>query len=253
MIFDAVVLVAVIISAIVAFLRGFIRECLTIIGVVGGLAGAYFGGPVLAPVMRGWLGVEGDGEKAEKLFDIVPMTVVADVCAYGSIFLVVVILLSVVSHFLSGAVKAVGLGPIDRILGIAFGIGRAFLLMSLLYLPVYLLSGEDERKNWSFLEGSYSRPYVENGAEWIAGFLPEDTGKKAEDAADQAGEKMNETRQRLEDMEFIKDSVDHAKTKLDEAGESVNGKDPTGYDTDERQDLNKLIETNQPPASQKKD
>jgi membrane protein required for colicin V production len=264
MIFDAVVLAAVIISAVVAFLRGFIRELLTIVGVVGGLAGAYFGGPVLQPVMRGWLGVQEGAEKADKLFDVIPMTIVADICAYGSIFLIVVILLSVASHFLAGAVKAVGLGPIDRILGILFGVARALLLMSLLYLPVYLLTGKEERNEWPVLQGSYSRSYIERGAEWIAGFLPQDTGAKADDAADKAGAKMKETRQRLEDMEILKDTADkthatveHAREKLDDAGESIRDDiqkregEAEGYKPDQRENLNELIEkTTQTPGQQ---
>ena len=58
MIVDILVLAVLLISALIAFLRGFIREVLTITGVVGGLAAAYFGGPLLAPLMRGWLGVQ---------------------------------------------------------------------------------------------------------------------------------------------------------------------------------------------------
>ncbi len=246
MIFDAVILAAVIISAIVALLRGFIREFLTIIGVVGGIAAATFGGPVLVPTMHSWLGVKDDAEKIDKLFDVIPMTVVADVCAYGSIFLVVVIVLSVLSHFLAGAVKAIGLGPIDRILGIFFGIARAFLLMSLLYLPVYLLTEKEERNEWKIMQGSYSRSYIEYGAEWIARFLPEDTDRKADDAADKAGEKMNETRQRLEGMEILKNTVDAVQKKPETPDEGTEG-----YKPDQREDLNRLIETNQPPAQQK--
>jgi len=142
MIFDAVILAAVILSSIIAFLRGFVREVLTIFGVVGGLAASYFGGPILVPLMRGWLGVKelAKDEKPEELFGMIPMTIVADVCAYGLIFIVVVIILSVLSHFLATGVKAIGLGPVDRILGVLFGVGRAILLMALIYLPVYLLT-----------------------------------------------------------------------------------------------------------------
>src|SRR5688572_4012748 len=117
MIIDIVVGVVVVLSALISFMRGFIREVLTIAGVVGGLIAAYFGGPSLSPLFRDWLGVSADGEPA-KLFDIVPMGLVADVTAYGAVFIIVVIILSVVSHFMAGAARAMGLGPVDRTLGV---------------------------------------------------------------------------------------------------------------------------------------
>lgn len=252
MIFDAVVLAAVILSSIVAFLRGFIRECLTIVGVIGGLAAAYFGGPFLIPLMRGWLGVTETpaGEEAKKLFDIVPMTIVADVCAYGAIFIIVVIVLSVLSHFLSAGAKAVGLGPVDRTLGVVFGIARAVLLLALLYLPVLLLTGEKERDEW--FADSRSRVYIEGTAKAIAAYLPKDAEKTADTTARDTNEKINETRKRLEDMEVLKNTADKANQILDQGKETLQNmqqpapaNDAEGYQGEERQDMNQLIESNQ--------
>src|SRR6188474_2988360 len=124
MIFDVIVLIAVFISSIVAFLRGFIRELLTIVGVVGGVIAAFFGGPFLLPQMNKWLDVPADKTKMTKLFDIIPMDIVATICTYGLIFIVVVIVLSVLSYFLSSGAKALGLGPVDRVLGVIFGMAR---------------------------------------------------------------------------------------------------------------------------------
>lgn len=249
MIFDAIVLAAVIISAVIAFLRGFIRELLTIVGVVGGLAASYFGGPVLVPVMRNWLGVSDDPAKVEKLFDAVPMNIVADVCAYGLIFIVVVIILSVLSHFLSAGAKAVGLGPVDRTLGVLFGMARAILLLSLLYLPVLLLTDKDERDSWGVLNDSRSRIYIEQGANWIASFLPESAAEDIDDATEKTNEKMNETRQRLEDMEVLKNAAEKAGTVVDKAQEAMPSadapSDATGYQPEQRETLDQLIETNQ--------
>lgn len=265
MIFDAIVLAAVIISSIIAFLRGFVREVLTIFGVVGGLAASYFGGPILVPLMRGWLGVKdlAKDEKPPELFGVVPMTIVADVCAYGAIFIVVVIILSVLSHFLATGVKAIGLGPVDRMLGVAFGVGRAVLLMALIYLPVYLLTQEKDRDEW--FAGSRTRVYVEGTSAWINGFLPKtqedpnDKDKKAEKDASAAGEalnkKMDALGQRLEDMEVLKNTADKAGAVMDSAKDALQGQqggtgdarsDVEGYKQDQRESLDQLIETTQP-------
>ena len=256
MIFDAVVLAAVLISSVIAILRGFIRELLTIVGVGGGLAAAWFGGPFFSPAMHGWLGVEEakEGEEAQKLFDMVPMTIVADVCAYGLIFIVVVIVLSVLSHFLAAGAKAVGLGPVDRFLGFLFGVARAGLLLALLYLPVFLLVESKDRDEW--FEGSMTRPYVERASEMIAAFLPEDKKEEIDNKTKQANDKMNETRDRLQGMDVLKDTADKAADAIEglqeraaDAPSETPATQGDGYEDKQRQSMDQLIEETQTPPS----
>lgn len=253
MIFDAVVLAAILISAVIAFLRGFIREFLTIAGVIGGLAAAYAMGPALQPVMRDWLGVKdaAEGEPQKQLFDIIPMSIVADVLAYGSVFLFVVIVLSVLSHFIAAGVKAIGLGPVDRILGVIFGIARAILLLALIYLPFLLLVPDAERDEW--FAGSLTRTYIEKTSQWIADYLPENTDEKLDDA----GRRMDEMGERLEDMDVLKNAADKAALTIEtleeknEADPSVPQPDPVdnrnndGYQPEQRETMDQLIENNQ--------
>jgi membrane protein required for colicin V production len=242
MIFDGVVLAAVILSSIVAFLRGFIRECLTIVGVVGGMAASYFGGPFLTPLMRGWMGVDESltGDKAQKLFDVIPLTLVADFCAYGLIFIVVVILLSVISHFLAAGAKKLGLGPVDRTLGVVFGIARAVVLLAILYLVPLFLFSEEDRKEW-FAKDSRSHVYIESIAQWMATKIPNAPVE----------EKKESTQELLEKMDVLKstgDAVNKAVEKADEAVQSMqNGNDgeKEGYRGEERETLDQLFETNQ--------
>src|SRR5688500_6286541 len=100
------------------------------------------------------------------------------------------------------------------------------------------------------MQGSYSHPYIEHGAEWIAGFLPEDTVRKADDAADQAGEKMNETRQRLEEMDILKDMREGYGEKETNADDKP-PEEEEGYKPDQREQLDDLSEESQtPPGTQ---
>lgn len=233
MIFDGVVLAAVILSSIVAFLRGFIREVLTIVGVVGGLLASYFGGPFLIPLMRGWWGVDESlkGDEAQKLFDIVPLTVAADVCAYGAIFIVVVVVLSVLSHFLAVGAKKIGLGPVDRTLGVVFGIARAVVLLALLYLlPLFLISAED-RDEW--FADSRSRVYIESTAKWIATFLPEAKIEEQKDASARA----------LDKIDALKGAADIIAPQTEQKPAPAHQEE--GYKGEERQTLDQLFETNQ--------
>ena len=78
MVFDVIVLIVLLVSALIAFLRGAIREMLTILGVVGGMAAAWYAGPLLIPHMEGWLGVQ-EGVEPEKLLGVLPYDILAKI------------------------------------------------------------------------------------------------------------------------------------------------------------------------------
>lgn len=237
MIIDIVVGAIVLISAIISFLRGLIRETLTIAGVAAGLFAAITFGPILSPVFRSWLGVaetkaEGSDatatQEVAKLFDIIPMTIVADVCAYAAIFVLVVIIVSVISHFTAGAAKAMGLGPIDRTLGVIFGIVRAVLLLALLYLPFHLLMDEDSKAK--YFADSKTHIYIEKTAEFMVRFLP--SSKDVEDKVNEV--KDGQIKKKLYENNILTDENAKPVEKKETPSE-------TGYQKDQRQDLNELI------------
>lgn len=251
MIFDIIVLVAVLISAFIALLRGFIRELLTIVGVGGGVLAAVMGGPFLLPAMNKWLHVPADHDKMTKIFDLIPRDIAATVLSYGIIFVLVVIVLSVLSYFLASGAKAVGLGPVDRALGFVFGVARAGLLLSLLYLPVYKMAKPEERNQW--FHGSMSRPYVEMGSEWIASLMPGDSEKGDDKSiSERSKDAQTQVKDKLEQMKSLQDTakkvdavLESAKDKMDQLKSNSPAEGSEGYKEDQRKDLNKLIRTNQ--------
>ncbi|MEM7650651.1 MAG: CvpA family protein [Pseudomonadota bacterium] len=236
MIVDILVLAVLLISALIAFLRGFIREVLTITGVVGGLAAAYFGGPMFAPIMRGWFGVEEDVEP-ERLFGILPYDIVADALAYGLIFIIVVVLLSVLSHFLAETAKNIGLGAVDRTLGFVFGIVRGIILLGLLYLPVHLFVDGDAKANW--FASSKTHFYLEKTAESLSAFIPDSAVDEAEEGIEQLNE-ASETRKRLEDINLLKREGEGAAGGDQEAG--PNAARPEGYSEEFREQMDMLFQ-----------
>lgn len=235
MIFDIVVAAAILISTVIAFLRGFIREVLTIVGVLGGLVAAYFGGPLLDPVISGWLGAEEKDAEGKRFFDILPYDLLTDIFAYGSIFIVVVIVLSVASHFLAHGARAIGLGAIDRVLGVAFGVVRGVLMLALFYLPVYLLAEEDVRDGW--FKGSHTMPFVEVTTAWLAEFLPDSFTENIEDKAMELEEKQGEQiRQKLKEIDILAPAPEE-----DSQSQETGGPGP-GYEEDTRGDMDRIIE-----------
>jgi membrane protein required for colicin V production len=229
MIIDIVVGLVVLSSALISFMRGLIREVLTIAGVVGGILAAVLMGPLFAPIVRDWFGVTEDG--TEKLFDMVPMEIVADATAYGVIFLIVVIVLSVASHFLSGAARAVGLGPVDRTLGVFFGVARGLILLGLLYLPFHLIMS-DERKQ-EYLGDSHTFYIVEKISAYMEQFLPEGDAVKKE--IDIKADDL--IKQKLEEQNLLGGAK---KDEARPAAETPPAKGE-GYDEQQRENLDKLF------------
>ncbi|MBI1258522.1 MAG: CvpA family protein [Chloroflexi bacterium] len=236
MILDIIVLAVLFISAVIAFLRGFIREVLTILGVVGGLVAAYFGGPVLQPITRGWFDT-GTGDEPQKLFNLIPYDIVADAIAYGSIFIIVVIVLSVASHLLAGWAKAVGLGAVDRTLGVIFGLVRGVIIVSLLYMPVHVLIDKESRDGW--FKDSKSYFYIVSTTDFLLALLPDSLKEKTDDAADKTADSMAKaTREKLQELDVLKfDSAKPAATPDQPA-------DKNGYKDQQRQDMQNLIKDN---------
>lgn len=240
MIVDILVLVVLLISALIAFLRGVIREILTITGVVGGLVAAYFGGPLLAPHMHGWLGVE-EGVEPERLFGILPYDIVADALSYGAIFIIVVIVLSVLSHFLAEGARSVGLGAVDRSLGFVFGLLRGIVLLGLLYLPVHLFIDQDSKDAW--FGSSKTHFYLERVASAMAEFIPEDAVEEAEKNIQEI-EKTSETRKKLEEIDLLKRDGEQSPPEQD----APPSQDSEGYNEEFRQQMDELFEDKTEPS-----
>lgn len=236
MIVDILVGAVLLVSAVISFLRGFIREVLTITGVLGGLVAAYFGAPVLSPVVQGWFGVEEDPEKVQKLFDFIPLAQAANVITYAAIFIIVVIVLSIISHFLAEAVKTVGLGAIDRTLGVIFGVLRGALLLGLLYLPVQMAVSQETKESW--FEGSRSYIYLEKVSGWIGGFFSDEQIQQVGDDARKFGDVLD-TRKKLEEMNLLRKKAEEGPLSEEEV------KKLQGYNEEFRNSMDQLIEQEQ--------
>lgn len=243
MIFDIIVILAIAASAAIAWMRGFTREVLTILGIVGGLAAAYVFGPISQPVVRGFFGAE-EGPEAPKLFDLVPYTLIADVLTYGSIFVLVVIVLSLLSHWLSQIVSSIGLGSVDRTMGVAFGIVRGVVLLAILYLPVHLIIEDPVKEDW--FKGSRTQSYIAGAAESLAAAIPgiKDKTDEAVEETTQTAEKAKETHDFLSKLGLLgKDSSEPVDPNdiAPGAGGDQAGAGP-GYNDKDRQGLESLIE-----------
>jgi membrane protein required for colicin V production len=224
LILDIGVIAVLLISAGVAFFRGFIRETLTILGMFGGSFAALAFGGSLVPYTSSWFGIE-KGKDPGKLFDLIPMELAAQITAYAGVFIAVFIVLQLASYLISTAVQAMGLGPVDRTLGVFFGIARGILLLGVLYLPFHLILPEKNKQEW--FKDSKTIVFVEATTNWLIAFAPHNA-KSPMTIED-------ETRQKLSQIDILGDK----RITQSDKQKSV---EPEGYSDKARAGLETLIE-----------
>lgn len=153
---DLAVLGVIVVSALLGLMRGLVREVLGLAAWVGAtlLASPYGAFPYVQPVARQTIADPG----------------IADAVAFGTVFLVALVLLSLVVRKVSNAVRNSMLGGLDRTLGLAFGAGRGGVLLAVAYVLAGLVIAI-ERWPQPVLEAR-SLPLVHRGAEWLALQLP---------------------------------------------------------------------------------
>ncbi len=249
---DIFVGLVLLVSVGIAFVRGFIREVLTIFAIVGGIAAAYVGGPLLSPVMRGWLGVEEGVENPEKLFSMIPYPMLADILAYGAILVLFVIILSVISHFIAEFAKNLGLGALDRTLGVVFGIARAVLVLGFLYLPFHVAASDEQKEEW--FGASKSQVYLITTAEWMSAYLPKNVEEKMEEGIQQAGE-VSGIRKKVQELGILGEPEKNAAEEGKQGGDSPKASDfpekKDGYTDEFRDKMDALFEDkiDNPPSN----
>jgi membrane protein required for colicin V production len=123
-IIDGVVALVVIVSALLAYSRGFVRESLAILGWIGAAILAFLFADRVQPLVR-QIPVVGDfiGDSCE-------LSVVA---SFGIVFAVALVLFGIFTPLFSGAVQRSILGGVDQGLGFLFGVARGILLVAVAF------------------------------------------------------------------------------------------------------------------------
>ncbi len=129
---DFAIIAVIALSAIFAFARGFVREALSIAAWVGAAAIALYGfNNVYAIIVR-----------------FVTTPLLADLIAGAGLFVVSLIVLTVLTGYVARFVDGSALSPIDRTLGLIFGLVRGLVLVSLAYLVVDVSLPQNDRPPW---------------------------------------------------------------------------------------------------------
>jgi membrane protein required for colicin V production len=120
-IIDGVVAVVIIISAILAYSRGFVREAMAILGWIAAAVLAFLFAAQVEPLVKE-IPVVGD-----YLQDSCELSIIA---AFAAVFAVSLVVVSIFTPLFASVVQRSALGGIDQGLGFFFGVLRGILLVA---------------------------------------------------------------------------------------------------------------------------
>lgn len=151
------------VSALLAYSRGFVREVLSIIGWVAAAIAAFIFAPDVEPLIREIPFV------ADLVGDACDLSMIA---AFGLVFVGALIVVSIFTPLISGAIQNSALGPLDQGLGFLFGLARGALLI-IVALIVYdrLIAGG---QGIPMVEDSKTVAVFNDAKQRISEKLPED-------------------------------------------------------------------------------
>jgi membrane protein required for colicin V production len=174
---DVVIILVILLSGILAFLRGFVHEVLAVASWIGAAFATLYGFPHLQPLTQ----------------KVIAVPLLADVTTGVVIFIAVLIVLSLITRLAAGLVRNLGLGPLDRTLGLIFGLLRGFFLVCLAWLAfVWFVPQVEDRPDW--IQEARSKPALVWGTGIIFKLIPEQMLKEGESAAGDTMEQLDSLR-----------------------------------------------------------
>ena len=225
---DLIVISVVTLSSIFAFYRGFVREALAIAGWVGAAFITFqffpFGQKYVRPMVEtAWL---------------------ADIIAAATIFIFTLVVVWLCIHVVVSRVRQSPLSSLDRSLGFLFGAIRGVLLVVLVYIIASRAAWREEDSTPLWVADAYTYDMVDNTAGILLRFIPEGVLNLPvlgfREVQNQA-EELRETKEQLEELRrFAEPTVSKPEP----------GDLPPGYNKQETQDMDRLIDNLQGDTQQ---
>lgn len=153
---DGLLLVIMFISAVLAMIRGFVREVLSIVSWVAAAAAAFLLYERVLPYAEQYIA-----------HDLVAMGVSA-----AAVFLVTLLVVSYITMRISDFVLDSRIGALDRTLGFVFGAVRGLLLVVVAMMFFNWFVQPEQQPQW--VKNAKSRPIMLSIGERLVAVLPED-------------------------------------------------------------------------------
>ena len=153
---DVLLLVVMLISGLLAMIRGFMREILSI--AAWGLAAlaTLYAYPRLLPTVKQYINSD----------------MVAAGATVGGVFLLTLLVVSVITVRISDMILDSRVGALDRTLGFLFGLARGLVIVVVAFLFFAWLVPDRSQPEW--VKSAKSRLVLQSTGQWLMSMLPED-------------------------------------------------------------------------------
>lgn len=166
-IIDAVVAVVLIVSAVLAFSRGFVRETLAIAGWVAAAVVAYIFAPQAEPLMK----------EIPILSDVIAGSCeISMITAFAAVFALGLIVMSIFTPLFASLVQRSSVGGVDQALGFFFGVLRGILIVAIAFIiyervvvgePIPMVAQSQSAKVFASLQTSIGEQIPDEAPGWI--------------------------------------------------------------------------------------
>ncbi|MEE2981420.1 MAG: CvpA family protein [Pseudomonadota bacterium] len=213
---DLTFTVILLLSGVLAFFRGAVREVLAIGGWVAAVAVSYYGFEYVKPYT----------------LSVINVPMVADAVTSIGLFVVTMVTMAIVNGVISKRVQTSSLDTLDSSLGFVFGLARGALIICIAYLVMVIFVPPEEQP--ITVHEARSLPLIEIGAGWLVMAVPEE---KREEWALSVRSAKTFAAKAMENR--------NALDVLMSAPPVAGGTATEGYSDAERTDMERLIESNQ--------
>ncbi len=221
--FDLAVIGVVLISALIAMWRGFVKEVLSLAAWAGAVLVTLWGLNYARPYAR----------------DFIDSQLLADVAAGIALFVVSLLVFAMIAHGIAALVhRSSALSAVDRSLGFVFGIGRGAILLGLGWLALSWALPVEKQPAW--IHDSRTRPAVEWVAEFLVGLAPPEFRGQVR----QAGQDADRATQAIKALQQVGNP---AGTSTSPQPNNLPAGNETGYKSDDA--IGQLLRRTEPPKS----
>ena len=166
---DGILIGFTLVSAILAMVRGFSREILSIVSWVAAAVGAFYLYPLVLPYVQPHINNQ----------------TLALAVAAGIVFIVVLIIVTILTMKVADFIIDSRIGALDRTLGFLYGAARGILVVAVAFLFFSWLVGSNPP---SWVSDAKSRPLLEGIGNWLEGVLPDDPERSIFDRIQRPGD-----------------------------------------------------------------
>ncbi len=156
---DILLLVVMLISGLLAMIRGFMREILSIGAWIVAALVTLYGYSRVLPIAQGYFN----------------SNTVAAAATVGSIFLLTLLVVSIITVRISDMILDSRVGALDRTLGFLFGLGRGLIIVVVAFLFFAWLVPDRSQPEW--VRDAKSKVVLQSTGQWLISMLPDDPEK----------------------------------------------------------------------------